>query len=58
MSLVMLYRTKVKPSAVEKLNGIRDRFQKIYDAIGLDVLGQWRSEKDPTENLRKITATR
>jgi hypothetical protein len=40
----------VKPNAIEKLNGLRVRFQKIYDAIGLEILGQWRSVKDPTEN--------
>ena len=50
MTLFMLYRTKAKPGAIEKLSGIREKFHKIYDAIGLEVLGQWRSEKDPTEN--------
>lgn len=48
MTLVMLYRSKVKPDAVDMMTELRGQFRKIYDEHGIEVIGRWREANDPT----------
>ena len=54
MTLVMLYRTTVKPEAVEKLNDIRNHFSEIYMKHGIEVLGHWRNAENPNESVYMV----
>ena len=54
MTLVMLYRTTVKPEAIEELNEIRNKFSDIYSRHGIEVLGHWRSVENPNESVYMV----
>ena len=51
MTLVMLYRTTVKPEAVEQLNEIRKQFSDIYTKHGIEVLGHWKNAENANESV-------
>ena len=48
MTLVMLYKTKVKPDALDKLATLSEGFSEIYEKHGIDIVGYWQSEEEPT----------
>jgi hypothetical protein len=50
----MLYRTTVKPEAVEKLNEIRNQFSEIYSKRGIEVIGHWKRVDNPTESVYMV----
>ena len=54
MTLVMLYRTTVKPEAIEELNVIRSKFSDIYTKLGIEVLGHWRNAENPNESVYMV----
>ena len=54
MALIMLYRTTVKPEAIEVLNEIRNKFSDIYTKLGVEVLGHWRSTENPNESVYMV----
>ncbi|TFH10397.1 MAG: hypothetical protein E4H14_02570 [Candidatus Thorarchaeota archaeon] len=54
MTLVMLYRTTVKPEAIEQLNAIRTEFSEIYAKYGIEVLGHWKNAEIPSESVYMI----
>lgn len=54
MALVMLYRTTVKPEAIEELNEIRSKFSDIYTKLGIEVLGHWRNAENPSESVYMV----
>ena len=54
MTLVMLYRTTVKPDAVELLNEIRNKFSDIYAEHGVEVLGHWKNLENPSETVYMV----
>jgi len=54
MTLVMLYRTTVKPDAVEELDEIRSKFSDIYTKLGIEVLGHWRNAENPSESVYMV----
>ena len=51
MTLVMLYRTTVKPDAVEQLNEIRTQFSAIYTKLGIEVIGHWKNAGNLNESV-------
>ena len=51
MTLVMIYRTTVKPEAIEQLNDIRNQFSDIYTKHGIEVLGHWRNAENQNESV-------
>ncbi|MGY5871475.1 MAG: hypothetical protein RTV72_04440 [Candidatus Thorarchaeota archaeon] len=54
MTLVMLYRTTVKPEGIEQLNEIRNKFSDIYAKLGIEVLGHWRNAENPNESVYMV----
>jgi hypothetical protein len=50
----MLYRTTVKPEAVEQLNEIRNKFSAIYTEHGVEVLGYWKKADHPNETVYMV----
>ena len=54
MTLVMLYRTTVKPEAVEQLNEIRTQFSAIYTKLGIEVLGHRRRIRNNTDSVYMV----
>jgi hypothetical protein len=50
----MLYRTIVKPEAVEQLNEIRNKFNIIYAEHGIEVLGHWKNAGNPNETIYMV----
>lgn len=54
MSLVMLYRTTVKPDAIEELDEIRNQFNAIYSKHGIEVLGYWRNAAKSNESVYMV----
>lgn len=54
MTLVMLYRTTVKPEAIEELNEIRSKFSDIYTKLGIEVLGHWKNAENPSETVYMV----
>ena len=54
VTLVMLYRTTVKPEAVEQLDEIRNQFSEIYTKLGVEVVGHWRSAENPNESVYMV----
>ncbi len=54
MTLVMLYRSKVKPDAVDMMTELRNEFRKIYDDHGIEVIGRWRDASDPTVSFYMV----
>ena len=54
MTLVMLYRTTVKPEAIELLNEIRSKFSDIYNRHGVEVLGNWKNAENPNETIYMV----
>ena len=54
MTLVILYRTTVKPEAIEELNEIRSKFSDIYTKHGIEVLGHWRNAENPSESVYMV----
>jgi heme-degrading monooxygenase HmoA len=54
MTIVMLYRTTVKPDAIEKMDELRNGFKIIYEQHGLDVIGHWRSVDQPNESFYMV----
>lgn len=54
MTLVMLYRTTVKPEAIEELNEIRNKFSDIYAEHGIEVLGHWKNAENPNETVYMV----
>ena len=54
MTLVMLYRTTVKPEAIEQLNDIRNQFSDIYTKHGIEVLGHWRNAENQNESVYMV----
>ncbi len=55
MALVMLYRTTVKPEAVEQLNEIRTQFSDIYTKHGIEVLGHWKNAENQNESVYMVS---
>ncbi|MGY5879778.1 MAG: hypothetical protein RTV31_05985 [Candidatus Thorarchaeota archaeon] len=55
MTLVMLYRTTVKPEAVEQLNEIRTQFSEIYIKHGIEVLGHWKNTENQNESVYMVS---
>ena len=54
MTLVMLYRTTVKPEAVEQLDEIRTRFSAIYTKLGIEVIGHWKNAGNPNDSVYMV----
>jgi len=54
MTLVMLYRTTVKPEAIEELNEIRSKFSDIYGRLGIEVVGHWKNAENPSETVYMV----
>jgi len=54
MTLVMLYRTTVKPDAIEELDKIRTQFSEIYAKHGIEVLGYWRNAENQNESVYMV----
>lgn len=54
MSLVMLYRTTVKPEAIEELDEIRSQFNEIYTKHGIEVLGYWKKADESNESVYMV----
>ncbi len=54
MTLVMLYRTKVQPDAIEQLNDIRAQFSEIYSKHGIEVIGHWQTAENPAESVYMV----
>ncbi len=54
MTLVMLYRTTVKPDAVEQLNEIRTQFSAIYTKLGIEVIGHWKNAGNLNESVYMV----
>jgi lipopolysaccharide biosynthesis protein len=54
MTLVMLYRTTVKPEAIEQLNEIRSEFSDIYTKLGIEVIGHWKNAESPNESVYMV----
>jgi hypothetical protein len=50
----MIYRTTVKPEAIEELNEIRSKFSDIYSKHGIEVLGHWRTAENPSESVYMV----
>lgn len=50
----MLYRTTVKPEAVEELDEIRTQFSEIYTKHGIDVLGHWKNVEHQNESVYMV----
>ncbi len=55
MKLVMLYHTKVKRNAVEKMDELRESFRKLYDQHGIEVIGRWKSVETPHESYYMVS---
>lgn len=55
MTLVMLYRTTVKPDAVKQLNEIRTQFSEIYTKHGIEVLGHWKNAENQNESVYMVS---
>jgi hypothetical protein len=54
MTLVMLYRTTVKPDAIEELDKIRTQFSEIYAKHGIEVLGHWKNAEHQNESVYMV----
>jgi len=54
MALVMLYRTTVKPDAVEQLDEIRTQFSAIYTKLGIEVIGHWKNAGNLNESVYMV----
>ena len=54
MTLVMLYRTTVKPESVEQLDDIRNEFSEIYTKLGIELLGHWKNAENPSESVYMV----
>ena len=54
MTLVMLYQTKVKEDAVERMDELRKEFRKLYEQHGIDVIGRWKSTENPHESYYMV----
>jgi len=50
----MLYRTTVRPEAIEQLDGIRTQFSEIYTRHGVEVLGNWRKVENSNESIYMV----
>ena len=50
----MLYRTTVKPEAIQQLNEIRTQFGEIYSKHGVEVLGNWRNADNSNESIYMV----
>ena len=55
MTIVMLYRTKVKQDSVEKMDKLRDSFRKLYEQHCIDVIGRWKSVENPHESYYMVS---
>ncbi len=55
MPLVMLYHTKVKQNAVEKMDELREGFRKLYEQHGIEVIGRWKSVENPHESYYMVS---
>lgn len=54
MTLVMLYHTKVKQDSVEKMDELREKFRKLYEQHGIEVIGRWKSIEHPHESYYMV----
>jgi len=54
MSLVMLYRTIVKPEAIDELDEIRNQFNTVYSKHGIEVLGYWKIANKSNESVYMV----
>ncbi|MGD9395428.1 MAG: hypothetical protein PVJ05_03275 [Candidatus Thorarchaeota archaeon] len=54
MTIVMLYQTKVKLNAADKMDEIRDGFKVIYEQHGINVIGHWKSVERPNESFYMV----
>jgi hypothetical protein len=54
MTIAMLYQTKVKPDAIEKMDELRNGFKIIYDNHGIKVIGRWKSVDHPNESYYMV----
>jgi len=54
MAIVMLYQTKVKSDAIEKMDELRNGFKDIYEKHGIDVVGRWKSVDQPEESYYMV----
>lgn len=49
MTLYMLYYSKYKPGARDRLADIRHEFKEVYQEHGVEINGFWENEADTTE---------
>jgi len=50
----MLYRTTVRPDAIEQLDKIRSQFSEIYMKHGIEVLGYWKKANESNESVYMV----
>jgi len=50
----MLYKTKVKPDKIEKMEEVSAKFYELYKEHGIKVIGHWTRIDKPTTNYLMI----